>query len=72
MKWMYQTPAVKIAATRRALEERTMLRSMKKDLRGFTLGAADGDIGKVEEFYFDDQSFTVRHLVVDTGGWLGE
>jgi hypothetical protein len=48
-----------------------MLRSMKKDLRGFTVGATDGDIGKVEDFYFDDTSFTVRHLVVDTGGWLG-
>ena len=48
-----------------------MLRSMKKDLRGFTVGATDGDIGHVEEFYFDDASFTVRHLVVDTGGWLG-
>jgi hypothetical protein len=43
---------------------------MKKDLRGFTIGATDGDIGKVDEFYFDDASFTVRHLVVDTGGWL--
>jgi sporulation protein YlmC with PRC-barrel domain len=49
-----------------------MLRSMKRDLRGFTVGATDGDIGKVEEVYFDDQSFTVRHLVVDTGGWLAE
>lgn len=48
-----------------------MLRSMKKDVRGFTIGATDGDIGKVDEFYFDDTSFTVRHLVVDTGGWLG-
>lgn len=66
------SPPAKIAATRRALKERTMLRSMKNDLRGFTVGATDGDIGQVEEFYFDDQSFTVRHLVVDTGGWLGE
>jgi len=48
-----------------------MLRSMKNDLRGFTVGATDGDIGAVEEFYFDDTSFTVRHLIVDTGGWLG-
>lgn len=48
-----------------------MLRSMKKDLRGFAVGATDGDIGQVEECYFDDASFTVRHLVVDTGGWLG-
>jgi hypothetical protein len=47
-----------------------MVRSMKKDLRGFTIGATDGDIGTVDEFYFDDTSFTVRYLVVDTGGWL--
>jgi sporulation protein YlmC with PRC-barrel domain len=48
-----------------------MLRGMQNDLRGFTVGATDGDIGTVEELYFDDTSFTVRHLVVDTGGWLG-
>jgi PRC-barrel domain len=47
-----------------------MLRSMN-DLQGFTIGATDGDIGRVDAFYFDDTSFTVRHLVVDTGGWLG-
>jgi hypothetical protein len=47
-----------------------MLRSLK-DLRGFAIGATDGDIGRVEALYFDDVSFTVRHLVVDAGGWLG-
>ena len=47
-----------------------MLRSMNA-LTGFTIGATDGDIGQIEAFYFDDLSFTVRHLVVDTGGWLG-
>ena len=46
-----------------------MLRSMKF-LAGFTIGATDGDIGTVDAFYFDDLSLTVRHLVVDTGGWL--
>jgi hypothetical protein len=46
-----------------------MLRSMN-DLQGFTIGATDGDIGRVDAVYFDDTSFTVRHLVVDTGGWL--
>src|SRR5205809_7802792 len=46
-----------------------MLRSMR-DLKGFTIGATDGDIGHVDAFYFDDTSFTVRHLVVDTSGWL--
>ena len=47
-----------------------MLKSVK-GLTGFTIGATDGDIGRVDAIYFDDESFTVRHLVVDTGGWLG-
>jgi hypothetical protein len=46
-----------------------MLRSMN-DLQGFTIGATDGDTGRVDAFYFDGTSFTVRHLVVDTSGWL--
>ena len=50
-------------------KEQVMLRSMN-DLRGFTIGATDGDIGQVEAFYFDDVCFAVRHLVVDTGSWL--
>jgi uncharacterized protein YrrD len=39
-------------------------------LKGFRLGATDGEIGKVEDFYFDDQHWTVRYLVADTGYWL--
>src|SRR5437762_11014051 len=41
-----------------------------KDLVGFNLAATDGAIGEVEACYFDDQHWTVRYLVVDTGGWL--
>ena len=40
------------------------------DLRGYTINATDGEIGKVEDFYFDDQHWAVRYLIVDTGGWL--
>lgn len=39
-------------------------------LRGCTLAASDGEIGKVREFYFDDAHWTVRYLVVETGSWL--
>lgn len=46
-----------------------MKRSLK-ELEGFTLREIDGEIGKVEDFYFDDQSWTIRYLVVKTGGWL--
>ncbi|MCE5339502.1 MAG: PRC-barrel domain-containing protein [Planctomycetaceae bacterium] len=30
----------------------------------------DGEIGKVKEFYFDDNHWTIRYLVADTGSWL--
>jgi len=42
-----------------------MLRSIKQ-LYGDKLGASDGDIGHVKDFYFDDQSWVVRYLVADT------
>ncbi len=41
-----------------------------KSLIGFTIGAKDGEIGKVKDFYFDDESWTIRYLIVDTGNWL--
>ncbi len=48
-----------------------MLRDAKS-LEGFKLGALDGQIGRVKEFYFDDQTWTARYLVADTGSWLPE
>lgn len=41
-----------------------------KSLTGYHLAAEDGAIGKVEEFYFDDETWTIRYLVVKTGNWL--
>jgi sporulation protein YlmC with PRC-barrel domain len=46
-----------------------MLQSIKQ-LYGTKLGAADGDIGHVRDFYFDDQNWAVRYVVADTGNWL--
>jgi hypothetical protein len=46
-----------------------MLRSIK-ELYGDKLGASDGEIGHVKDFYFDDQNWAVRYLVADTGSWL--
>jgi hypothetical protein len=34
------------------------------------LGASDGEIGRVKDFYFDDLNWVVRYLVADTGSWL--
>ena len=46
-----------------------MLRSAN-ELKGYTIEATDGDIGEVVQFYFDDEKWTIRYLVADTGGWL--
>ncbi len=41
-----------------------------KELKTYSLQARDGEIGKVQEVYFDDAQWSVRYLVVRTGGWL--
>lgn len=41
-----------------------------KDLRGDKIAARDGEIGSVDQVYFDDEDWRVRYFVVDTGGWL--
>ncbi|GAB2879603.1 hypothetical protein GCM10027046_04480 [Uliginosibacterium flavum] len=46
-----------------------MLHSLK-DLDHYTIEASDGDIGHVEDFYFDDLVWVIRYLVVETGPWL--
>jgi hypothetical protein len=40
------------------------------DLEGYAIGATDGTIGHVKDFYFDDDAWVIRYLVVDTGAWL--
>jgi sporulation protein YlmC with PRC-barrel domain len=40
------------------------------ELTGFTVAGSDGDVGTLEDLYFDDEKWGVRHLVVDAGGWL--
>jgi sporulation protein YlmC with PRC-barrel domain len=37
---------------------------------GYTIAASDGRIGTVSDFLFDDASWLVRWMVVDTGKWL--
>ncbi len=39
-------------------------------LKGYAIEASDGKIGTVSDFLFDDITWKVRWLVVDTGAWL--
>ena len=46
-----------------------MLRNIH-DLHNFAVQATDGPIGEIKDFYFDDETFVVRYLIVGTGTWL--
>lgn len=41
-------------------------------LKGYAAKASDGEIGTVADLLFDDQTWRVRWLVVNTGNWLSE
>jgi len=40
------------------------------NIRGHSIMASDGAIGSVSDFLFDDESWLIQWLVVDTGNWL--
>ncbi len=48
-----------------------MLRDIN-GLKGLTIHATDGELGEVDDFCFDDQTWNLRYLVVRTGGWLAK
>jgi len=39
-------------------------------INGYAIAASDGRLGTVSDFLFDDASWLIRWLVVDTGNWL--
>ncbi len=40
------------------------------EIFGTKVAATDGNIGHVRDFYFDDQNWIIRYMIVDTGNWL--
>ena len=48
---------------------RPHLRSVK-EVTGYRIAAIDGEIGHVEDFFIDEESWQIQYLLVDTGNWL--
>ncbi|MBD3180834.1 PRC-barrel domain containing protein [Candidatus Poribacteria bacterium] len=48
------------------------MRNIKDLIDEYKIHATDGIIGEVEDFYFEDLSWTVRYLIVDIGTWLSD
>ena len=41
-----------------------------KHLKGLEIQATDGQLGTVQELYYEDETWAIRYFTVDTGGWL--
>jgi hypothetical protein len=41
-----------------------------REVKGYRIHTSDGEIGHVDDFLMDDETWSIRYLVVDTGGWL--
>ena len=55
-------------STRRAKAWNAHLRSVS-DVDGYHIQALDGEIGHVKDFVIDDESWSIRYLIVNTLNW---
>lgn len=39
------------------------------EVRGYHMEATDGEIGHLEDFLFDDETWEIRYVIVDTKNW---
>jgi hypothetical protein len=39
-------------------------------VKGLVIHATDGELGTVDQFFFDDETWAIRYLTVATAGWL--
>ena len=38
-------------------------------MSGYNIQAADGEVGHVEDFVIDDETWAIRYLIIDTKNW---
>jgi hypothetical protein len=41
-----------------------------RDVMGYRIAATDGEIGHVDDFIVDDETWALRYMVIDTRNWL--
>ena len=42
------------------------------NVKGLVIRAKDGEIGTVDQLYFDDETWAIRYLTAETGSWLDD
>jgi len=65
-----------VSPARRSAAEALEIDAPSACLRGarqmldFTLITVDGHVGLIKDFFFDDETWALRYLIVQTGSWL--
>src|SRR5678816_2965697 len=54
----------------KALRGGHVMLHLAQKVAGAAVRGTDGDIGTLEDFYFEEDRWTVRYLLVDTGKWF--
>lgn len=67
--WPLRHPQPETSADEEQLKGDPHLRSVQ-EVVGYSVHARDGNIGHVHDFLLDDETWTLRHLIVDIGSWL--
>jgi uncharacterized protein YrrD len=65
---MYERPEDQKRTT--SHNPQTIMLTKAYSLISYKLDCLDGKTGRVKDFYFDDQFWKIRYLIVDTGEWL--
>jgi hypothetical protein len=60
VEWIEWRQVGVLGGSPRILNETPIILQSIKQLPGNKLGASDGDIGHVKDFYFDDQNWAIR------------
>lgn len=62
-------PAAKAPAEASPEDRERVLRSVE-EVRKYHIKANDGEVGHVDDFIMDDETWAIRYLVIDTRNWL--
>lgn len=73
---MWTTPAEALAAVGTAAPTVTRSRGSRqlrsiREVTGYHIHAQDGEIGHVEDFLVDDDTWKIHYLMIDTSNWIG-
>ncbi len=67
---LYNPPEPRPEEDEEAVDEEEVHLRSSRAVQGYRIFATDGDMGHVDDYVFDDRTWQITYLVVDTRNWL--